>query len=522
MHPRRKFLSTTLLGAGLALSRQTWSQSLLKKFNTDPFTLGVASGYPTANSVVLWTRLAISPLEPDGGMGHESIEVLWEIAYDEKFMRIAQSGTALAVLEWSHSVHAEPKNLQAGYDYFYRFTAGGLRSPIGRTWTATAPGMAATSLRIAVASCQNFENGFFNSYRHMQAASTNLIVHVGDYIYENAPVNYKPRAHLGGECLTLADYRLRHSLYRSDEDLRNAHAACPWLLTIDDHEVANDYANDSAGGPIGDSAKFLQRRAAAYRAYYENLPLPRAAIPDGTHMLFYTSRATSNLASFHLLDGRQYRSIQACVPAGRQGGARVYEEDCPEMADLSRTMLGKTQESFLDTQLLNSKTQWNFIAQATTVTRTDEDPGPRHRYWTDAWAGYPAARNRLINSIVQSKTNNPVILSGDIHAFVIADIHRSPDDPDSPIALSELVATSISASPPPEFVIDAYKTKIPDVWYASSKAHGYLQIDLSRDELKANLIAMDNVLNREATARVAGQYSIKAGKAGIKDISLSK
>ena len=315
------------------------------RFTADPFTLGVASGYPSPNDVVLWTRLAPTPLAPGGGMPSEVVAVDWEVAADPQFRQIARSGRAYAEPDWAHSVHVEPGGLEAGRPYWYRFTAGGVRSAVGRTATAPARGTTLERLRVAVASCQQYEHGYYTAYGAMVADEPELILHLGDYIYELSWGELKVRSHNAPECHSLEDYRARYALYKSDPQLKAAHAACPWLLTWDDHEVDNDYAADvSEEDDV--SEWFLARRAAAYRACYEHQPLPRRALPYGPYLRIHSQRAFGDLVNVLMLDDRQYRSPQACPKPGRRGGNRV--SDCAELVTGTRTKLGAQQEAWLD------------------------------------------------------------------------------------------------------------------------------------------------------------------------------
>jgi alkaline phosphatase D len=248
--------------------------------------LGVASGFPTASSVVLWTRLAPEPLNADGGVMPVPVPVQWQVAEDASMRSVISEGLELALPEDAHAVHAEPANLRPGREYWYRFVAGGVASPIGHTRTAPAAGESGR-LKLAVCSCQMYEHGYFNAYRALLEDDLDLIVHVGDYIYEGSWGENPVRSHGAPEAQTLEDYRLRYALYKMDPDLRAAHEACPWIATWDDHEVSNDYAGDISQRD-DPPEQFRRRRAAAYRAYYEHLPLPRAVQPGGPDAWTYT------------------------------------------------------------------------------------------------------------------------------------------------------------------------------------------------------------------------------------------
>src|SRR5262245_3705315 len=333
LHSRRRFLSQVGRFAALAamfpygeFGRKRWLGAAA------PFDLGIASGEPLPGSVVLWTRLssvanATAPVPAD-----------WEVAHDEQFTRMARRGSTLATPELGHSVHVEVAGLDPDRAYFYRFRTGGEASAVGRTRTAPAENARRAQLRFAFASCQHFEQGYFTAYRHMAAEELDFIVHLGDYIYEGGPAQGRPRQHDGPEIVTLADYRRRYALYRSDRDLRAAHAAAPWIVIWDDHEVKNNYADEfePRGMPAAD---FVKRRTAAYQAFYENMPLRRSSMPRGADLHLYRHFQFGDLLSLEMLDGRQYRSRQAC------GGATGPQ--CPEAFERARTMLGEQQEHWL-------------------------------------------------------------------------------------------------------------------------------------------------------------------------------
>ena len=521
MTRRREFLSASLLstalaGAGLAVPTLAAERTRLRKprFTRDPFILGIASGYPVSDGMVLWTRLAPDPIAPDSGSGRDDLEVRYEIADDPGFARIVQAGTTRSEARYAHTVHLEVSGLPSGREFFYRFQAGDFTSPIGRTWTAAATGQSIERLRIAVASCQHFEQGYYHAYQHMLERGTDLILHLGDYIYEGNTAN-PVRQHDRGECETLTEYRRRYAWYRTDPLLRAAHAACPWLVTHDDHEVDNDYAAGQAENPR-DQARFLARRAAAYRAYWEHMPLPRSALPRGPDMQLYMTRALGDLLAIHMLDERQYRSPQACPTPPRLGGSRVVVEDCPEWFDERRSMLGARQESWVETQLRASKARWNVIAQGVVMTLVDEDPGPKRLHWSDSWAGYPAARRRLLESVQSSGCSNPLLLGGDIHAFIAADQRIEPHASASPIIASELVTTSISSGPPPQKVIDAYnRSDATDVFFADGAHRGYLRLELGAARLEAELIGYGSVREKQATAQTLARFALEDGRRGL-------
>jgi len=507
---RRAFLTGALAAATALASPIVRATPRKPRFARYPFALGVASGYPTENGVLLWTRLAPIPLQ-GGGMGALPIEVAWEVAHDESFRRIARRGVTLARAEDAHSVHVEVEGLAPGRWYWYRFKAGSELSPVGRTRTAPALGAAIPDLRFAFASCQHYEHGYYTAYRHMARDALDLCVHLGDYIYEGSWGGHSVRAHTGAETVSLGDYRNRYALYRSDLDLQAAHAAFPWVAIWDDHEVDNDYANDRSED-LTPRAQFLARRAAAYRAYYEHMPLPASARPRGPDMRLYARFGFGGLCAFHLLDGRQYRDYQACPKPGRGGSNTV--EACAERSDPNRSVLGSEQERWLTEGLARSRTRWNLIAQQTLMARIDPTSGPGQSFWTDGWDGYPAARSRLLRLLAERRVSNPIVLGGDVHAFYAADLKLDFDDPGSPVVATELVTTSISSDGRPPERIAAVLPENPHIKLADGTRRGYTRVTLSRDRAVAEMQAVDTVKTPGAPISTLATFVVEDGKAG--------
>ncbi len=443
-------------------------------------------------------------------MPPEGVPVEWELAHDERITSVVRRGVEYATPEWAHSIHVEPEGLEPGREYWYRFTAGGVRSPIGRTQTAPEHGASLDRLKFALVCCQHYEQGFFTAYRHIVADSPDLIVHVGDYIYESNS-HSQVRSHDLPVAVTLDDYRARHALYRTDADLAAAHAACPWLLVWDDHDVSNDYAGD-VSEDNEDPRLFLARRAAAYRAYYEHMPLPRWAVPNGPDMHMYGRRAFGDLASFLLLDQRQYRSPEACPPPGRAGGHRVDEKDCPDLDSGTRTMLGARQEDWAFAELAASPARWNILAQGTLMAHLNEEALPGHRYWTDAWNGYPAARARLMSFLDERRIANPVVLSGDIHAFVVSGLNRTPGDLQSRVVAPEFVTSSVSSDSQPESYFTQARQFNPNLLLATGVHRGYIRFGLTHERLKADLMAISDVKKPGGQAHALASYIVEPGK----------
>ena len=483
-------------------------------FDSNPFTLGVASGSPRPDGFVLGTRLAPRPLEPGGGLAPEPMAIRWEVAEDRGFRKIVASRAEFPGPEFAHSVHAEVRGLKPDRWYWYRFLAGDAVSPVGRTRTAPAAGTAAARLRFAFASCQHFEHGYYNAYKHMVADDLDLVVFLGDYIYESSLRRNQVRLHeRSAEPVTLDEYRARYAQYKSDRDLQSAHLAFPWIVTWDDHEVDNDYANDRQedGTP---PEEFLLRRAAAYQAYYEHMPLPARMRPSGPAMQITTALRWGTLASFYLLDGRQYRSPQAC-PRKSGGGNEVDPRECIDLRSPSRTMLGAVQEAWLDRQFTSSRASWNIVAQPVLTAQRKNRSGERELVWTDSWDGYPAARQRVLESIVTRKLANPVVIGGDVHMHFVADLKLDFDDDQSPVVASEFVGTSITSSPGSwQRNMPAILAENPHIRYGNGDRRGYVRASIAGRRFNAELVGLETVRKPESRAAVMARFVVEDGKAG--------
>lgn len=507
MTSRRAFLGS--LGALTALSAaRSWPALAQPRFAGDPFTLGVASGYPRPDGMVLWTRLM-------GELAPAPVPVRWEIANDEGMRGIVASGTATAAPEWAHSVHVEASGLSPERWYWYRFRAGDAVSPVGRTRTAPAAGAAAARLRFAFASCQQYEQGWFTAHRHMAADDLDLVAFLGDYIYESSWGREHVRKHGAPEPHTLEAYRARYALYKSDPDLQKSHAACPWIVTWDDHEVVNDYAGEQPGYDAPPAA-FLARRAAAYRAFYEHMPLPSTMRPAPGHgeMRIYTNLDWGALARFHVLDDRQYRALQACRQPATRGAPTVAPIACESLADPARTLLGPAQEAWLSRSLGESRASWNILAQQTLMAQMDRRLGPERQFWTDGWDGYPAARRRLLQELQSRKTRNPVVIGGDVHMHWVADLKSDFDDERSSVVASEFCGTSISSQGGSQKMVDALAAENGHIRYARSDHRGYVRMSIAGGRLSADLVALETVKKPDARAEVLARFVVEDGRPG--------
>lgn len=511
---RRDLLARAAAASAFAVVPAPLRAATKPKTARDLFTLGVASGSPTSEGVVLWTRLAPEPHFPGGGMDPVPARVEWEIASDEKFAKVVRRGVELALPDWAHSVHVEADGLDADRWYFFRFRAGGETSPVGRTRTAPARAASPASLRLGVASCQHYEQGHFTSLRHAAEGGLDLFVHVGDYIYESSWGTKRIRSHGAPTPVLLDDYRIRYALYKGEPNLRAAHAAMPWLVTWDDHEVENDYA-----GPISQfrdpEAWFVERRMNAYKAWYEHMPVRRTAVPMAGFARVFGRHVYGDLATFHVLDDRQYRSPQACPRPGRQGSRTVKVEDCPNLDDPARTLLGPVQEPWLFDGLSRSKTTWNVVVQQTLVADVDRMSGPGREIWTDGWTGYPVARRRLLEHLRDSKTQNPIFLGGDVHSFWVADLKPDFLDPKSPVVASEFVGTSVTAES--GYAADAAAKVLaenPHFKFGDVSRHGWLRLDVSPAKTEARLIAVKDKVAETGSFETLATYVVESGRPG--------
>jgi alkaline phosphatase D len=521
---RRIFLSTaSRLAALAALTSASTNTSAAAREGGGayPFSLGVASGSPLPNAVVIWTRILYDPLNA-AAMPPLAFSVRWEMAEDERFSRIVAKGTAGAAPELAHSVHVDVGGLRPARWYWYRFMLGDAVSPVGRTRTAPAANAMPASLKLAVASCQHWEFGTYAAHRHIAAAAPDLVAFLGDYIYEWGPYQlaHPKSAVRTAESFTLADYRARYAQYKSDRDLQAAHLAAPWIVTWDDHEVANDYANDRDERL---DPNFLRRRAAAYQAFYEHMPL-RLQLPkagDYAHMRIYQRYDWGRLARFHVLDDRQYRAYEACSPANRGGSSSVLRRDCPALGDAQRSMLGAAQQNWLDEGLKSSPARWNILAQQTLMAQNSQLPIVKEldgRFWTDGWDGYPMARQRIFDALHTSKASNPLVLSGDVHSFFAAELCRNPSRPRSalnPVLATEFCGTSVTSPSRPQARTEQYVAMNPAIKYGRSDKRGFMLLTVTPADTTAQFLALDDVHNAGSGIARATSFVVRHGRPGL-------
>lgn len=480
------------------------------RWATDPFTLGVASGDPWPTGVVLWTHLDAVALA-EAGQGHAPVRVGWEVAEDDRFRHVVRRGVAMASSARGHSVHAEVDGLRPDRHYWYRFSTGAVTSPVGRT--RTAPSSVVDRFVFAFTSCQNYENGLYTSHGHLANEDLRLVVHLGDYIYEGGVGARGPRHHDSPEIHTLEEYRARYRLYKSDPQLQAAHAACPWVVAWDDHEVSNDYAGPTNGAGLSEE-QFLARRAAAYEAYYEFLPLRRASLPSGPHAQLYRRLGCGPLVQFHLLDTRQYRSAQACTRD--RAVARGLKIRCPEGDDPTRTMLGVVQERWLERGLKASPAQWNILANQVMMGEAMLLQRGVATYSMDAWDGYPDARARLVRMLDSVHPSNPVVITGDAHSNWVHEL-KGADDP-SPTARTvapEFVGTSLSSGGDgDDSTGDKFRAANPCLSYYSNR-RGYARATVTPASCTVEYRVVPYVSRPGAPIQTDASFVVRNGIGGL-------
>ncbi len=479
-----------------------------------PFTLGVASGDIDHHSVVLWTRLVPEPLQPDGGMPRHATAVQWQVAADPRFRHVVRSGAVRALPELAHSVHVLVDGLAPDREWFYRFRWGGRHlSPVGRTRTAPSPEAGVGRLDFAFASCQAWDNGWYPSYRHLAEDDIDLMVWLGDYVYEgplgerggyrNVPIPEVYR----GDTVDTRSWRLRYTLYKTDPDLQRMHARAPWMVTWDDHEVVNDYAGRRSQYGDGDIGAV---RAAAYQAWYEHQPVRISARPtaDGEARIYRRLR-WGRLAQIDLVDGRQYRTVPACGWGEADACDAAY---APEA-----TMLGPTQERWLGDGLASSRARWDVLASNVMLARLDHDGEAGSRLWHDAWDGFPAARQRLIRDWRRADTRNAVVVTGDWHSSFVNDILADFDRPGSRTVATEFVSPAITTGGDGTPYGPYYGPMIkfnPHIKYFDGDRRGYVRCRVDARQFRADLKMVRTVTRADAREYTLASFAVRDGVPG--------
>jgi alkaline phosphatase D len=501
---------TRRLFLGSAAASLVAAPSILRaqsRWRGNPFILGIASGDPSPDGFVIWTRLAPEPLEPHGGMPIEQVPAAWEVASDDGFQSIVARGNTVALPELAHSIHVEVAGLQPDRPYFYRFEAGGERSVAGRARTLPLAAAAPSQLRFGVAGCQDYQAGYYTAYRHLADEELAFVFHYGDYIYEYGPDSPAVRQHAGPLISSLDDYRRRYAQYKSDADLQSAHAAYPFFVTFDDHEVRNNWAGDIDDDDKAPPEVFRLRRQSAFQAWYEHMPVRRSQWPNGSAIQMYRRARFGDLAEFDFLDTRQFRTNQPCGDG--------YRVACAEVTSPKAHMISAQEEAWLTRNLQCRDARWNVVAQQVMMMsldrRWESEPAPRKLLNLDSWAGYEAQRERLL--ALMRGLNNVVVLTGDEHTNYAGLLH----DRDHPVAV-EFVGTSISSDGDGQDIPGwgpKFMANNPQLKFINNQ-RGYLTCDITPDEWRTNFMVVDKVstpdgkLSKRATLAVAhGESSLR-------------
>ncbi|MFF3708624.1 alkaline phosphatase D family protein [Streptomyces phaeochromogenes] len=522
---RRRFLTVTGAAAALAFATNLPTAGVAgaaeldaAKITDNPFTLGVASGDPLPTSVVLWTRLAPAPFQADSGLPPQRVIVRWELARDERFRHIVRRGATVAHPEFHHSVHVEVGHLDSDRVFYYRFRVGSWVSETARTRTAPSSRSDVSELTLAVVSCQAYHDGYFTPFGHLAEDDVDVVFHVGDYLYEYAVNsvggvrNYTDRVLpdvFNRETITLEDYRLRYALYKTDPDLQAVHAAHPFVVTWDDHETENNYADDIPENDVPPE-EFLLRRAAAYRSYWENLPLRHPQRPEGADMKLYRRLNWGRLAQFDILDTRQYRTDQA--------NGDGWKTPTPESEAESQTLPGFAQERWLTDGWKRSNALWNVIPQQVVFARRNHATAGNTTLSMDAWDGYPASRRRLLAGAEAAGVENLMVLTGDVHVSYAFDLKQDFADPGSRTLGTEIVATSVTsgqngAARPANWA--GYLAANPHMKHYNGH-RGYSTVRLGRELARVDFKTVAAVTTPGAAITTAASFVTEVGDQGLK------
>jgi alkaline phosphatase D len=511
--------SAVVTSAGGLFSRRAWANPV---FSAYPFALGVASGDPAPDGFVIWTKIAPKPLDRGSGMPNKPVRVDWAVAADNRMQQVVRQGNAIAFAELGHALHVEVEGLEPARDYFYRFTVGDERSRIGRARTLPGLGAPLAQFRFGVVGCQRYEEGYFTAYRRLANERFDFVFHYGDYIYEGRVQRPGEGTRaltrvLPGEpdaCYTLDDYRHRYAAYKSDPDLQLAHAVSPFLSSFDDHEVENNWAADvseQVDPPIPPEL-FLLRRAAAFQAWYEHMPVRKALLPRGPDILAYRRFQIGDLLSLNVLDTRQYRSDQPCGDG--------LKANCAAALEAHRTMMGEAQERWLYDGFKRAPARWSVLGQQVMMMRLDYDTDPNVIGLNmDAWDGAAAARDRLLAAVEEANLKNLVVLTGDVHSHWAGELKKNFDDPASPSLGVEFVGTSISSNGDGFDANESSRARLvqnPHVKFFNNQ-RGYTRHIVTPERWQADFQVLDRVSTRDGNLSTRKSLVVESGRNALLD-----
>ena len=487
----------------------------------NPFSIGVASGSPNHHSVVLWTRLMAEPGSSKTQFADTDVSVKWEVADDEGFKVNRRAGQVVALAALAHSVHLELDGLQSDRWYFYRFQIGDAQSTTGRTRTLPHPEAMVQKLRVAYASCQRWEHGYFSAYDHMCQENLDMVLFLGDYIYEYAGAANPVRLPKGGWVSSLDDYRERYALHKSEKGLQAMHAQCPWLVTWDDHEVSNDYAGLERGQSGNISFNFAAQRARAYQAFYEHMPLRGSALiksieglAQGAELRIYGQVPYGKLANIYLLDDRQYRDKQVCNKSDGHGSGFINPDQCEDWFNPKRSLLGLEQTKWLDQAFANAQKDarpWNVVAQQTIFGRRDFRIGAGYTLWNDGWDGYSAARQQMTQSMQNKALKNPVLIGGDVHENWVGHVMADAYKDDSAKLGVEFCGAGITARSAGNSKLPARLAENPHFIFADSERKGYGVVEFTAKQIQTELRVVDDVRQPQTKIETLAKFEVEAG-----------
>lgn len=469
------------------------------------FKLGVASGDPLHDRVVLWTRLASEPLE-EGGMPDEDVPVIWEVFADEALEERVAHGWAWAVPELAHCVHVDVAGLEPSRFYWYRFRIGDAQhSPVGRTRTFPAPDDRPERLRIVLACCQKYRDGYYSAHEHIASLDLDVVVFLGDYIYESGGVSTVPgRLPIDTELVgDLRGFRARYGAYRMDPSLQKSHAAHPWIITWDDHEVSNNYADFEFTEARENQGVPAEVRAAGYQAWYEHMPVRIASFDDPSFMKIYRHFDYGDLARICVLDTRQYRDPQPC---GDETGRA-----CAELLAGGLSILGEEQRQWLSETLPDSNRRWSLIAQQVLFSPALMEFGIAN---PDQWDGYIDDRQAVLDLMADPSVSNPMVLSGDVHAAGFAELYADQFDPSSPRIAIEVLATSISSGGDEADELaraaQALERASKSLHYVDALKRGFTLCEYTQSGCEVTYYAVTTVSTPQADLYTAARFAIEA------------
>lgn len=549
---RRSLLVASAAGAGAMAIGATFpdrAEAAGERF----FRHGVASGDPYPNSVILWTRVTPTPAATPGSGRGPRVAVGWQVARDRRFRNVVARGSVVTGPGRDHTVKLEATGLRPGTDYFYRFLYEGASSRVGQTRTAPAHGASPRGLRFGVVSCANLQAGWFSPYRHLaQRDDLDAVLHLGDYLYEYAPGEYgygnsneDIRPHVPArEMVRLVDYRQRHAQYKRDRDLQDLHAKVPFIVTWDDHETTNDAWRNGAENHQADEGDYKVRRARAYRAYDEWMPvrMGRAArLGDGAKL--YRRLRFGTLAELSMLDLRTYRSQQVQQPA-----PPVPHPD-GDVSDPDRTITGDAQMRWLKDSLRADRAQWKLVGNPVMIAPVVFPPLPSDvtsavndvtgllpedgaPYNVDQWDGYTADRHEIFDHLADHGVSDTVFLTGDIHSAWACDLPLDAGTYPTELGRSvatEFVCTSVTSnnldditgSPPRTSslaVEAAIQANNRHVKYLNFDDHGYSVLDITSERTQMDYYKVGDRRNRDAGSQWSASWATEANTQAVKPV----